>query len=54
MLTMNKTLNEFYLDYYNNYLTVSKFAEDNGISKECAMKLLEILKEERNKQINIK
>lgn len=27
-------LNKFYLDYFNNYLTVEKMAEHHGISAE--------------------
>lgn len=30
----------FYLDYFNHYLSVSKFAEDNGISEIFARYLI--------------
>jgi hypothetical protein len=30
----------FYLDYFNNYLTVNKFAEDNNISEIFARQLI--------------
>lgn len=30
---MKDTLIEFYLDWVNNYLSITKMAEDNGISK---------------------
>ena len=28
----NKDIEELYLDYFNNYLTIDKFAENNKIS----------------------
>jgi hypothetical protein len=36
----NKTLRELYLDYVNNYLTVAKFAEHNGITVSQASTLI--------------
>lgn len=33
-------LKELYLDWRNNYLTIEKFAEHNGITKEHAEWLL--------------
>lgn len=42
---MNKILREFYLDYVNNYLTVEKIAEHNGIGTDHAIKLIEMGKE---------
>ena len=46
MAIMNKlyseTLLEIYLDYFNNYLTIEKFAEHNLLSVEHAKQLLEI------------
>lgn len=35
-------LNEIYLDYFNNYLTIDKFAEHNGITVDMARKLISI------------
>lgn len=36
-LSANKFLREFYLEWVNNYLTVDKMAEHNGITpKNCA------------------
>ena len=32
----------FYLDFYNNYLSVKKFAEFYGISEEKALTLIDI------------
>lgn len=33
---------ELYLDFYNNYLTVERFAEDHGFTVADASKLLEV------------
>ena len=33
---------EIYLDYRNNYLTVSKFAEHNGLSLEHGSALIDL------------
>lgn len=33
-----------YLDYVNNYLTVEKFAEHNGLTKQQAEQLLRLAK----------
>ena len=38
-----------YLDYFNNYLTVEKYAEDNGLTLNQAELLLSIGKEIENK-----
>jgi len=35
-------LNEIYLDYLNNYLTIEKFAEHNGITTGMARELISI------------
>jgi len=32
----------FYLDYFNNFITVTKFAEFYGISEEKALTLIDI------------
>lgn len=37
---MRNTLIDIYLDYTNNYLTVSKYAEHNGLTNEQASDLL--------------
>lgn len=40
---MNKTqqhIVDFYLDYFNNYLTIAKIAEHRGISIELATSLI--------------
>lgn len=42
---------EYYLDYVNNYLTVEKFAEDNGISITDAKTIIRIGKKYHN-QLN--
>lgn len=37
---MRQTLIDAYLDYVNNYLTVSKYAEHNGLTFEQGKALL--------------
>ena len=37
-----KKLELFYLDFFNNYLSVKKFAEFYGISEEKALTLIDI------------
>ena len=39
---MKQKLIDFYLDYVNNYLTIDKFAEDNQLSKEKTIELLDL------------
>lgn len=39
---MRTKLKEFYLDYVNNYLTVEKIAEHNGLDIDDANKLIEL------------
>ena len=41
-MNARKTLVELYLDYVNNYLTVSKFAEHHGLTEEDASALLKL------------
>ena len=36
---MKNTLIEFYLDWINNYFSITKMAEDNGISFEVTVNL---------------
>ncbi len=36
----NQFVINFYLDYFNNYLSVAKIAANNGISVECAWFLI--------------
>ena len=38
----SEAIHKMYLDYYNNYLTVEKFAEHNLLSVEHTKQLLEI------------
>lgn len=51
-MIMKVFLMEYYLDYVNNYLTVEKFAEDNGITKTEAKTIIRIGKKYNN-QLNI-
>ena len=37
---MNKYLREFFLDYFNNYLTIDKLAEHHGLTVEHATLLV--------------
>ena len=37
---MNKQLREFYLDWFNNYLTVEKIAEHHGLDVDDAKALI--------------
>lgn len=39
---MKQHLINFFLDYFNNYLTVTKMAEDYGITKDECNQLIEI------------
>ena len=45
METLNMTANKYfrvaYLDFFNNYLTIAKYAEDNGISTADATNLVD-------------
>ena len=38
-------LNDMYLDYFNNYLTVGVFAKCNGLTVMQALKLIKLGKE---------
>ena len=40
MKELRSVMIEYYLDYRNNYLTVDKFAEHNGLTYEQASVLL--------------
>lgn len=42
MKTIKETLHDIYLDYFNNYLTVDKFATDNNLSPMQAVKLIRL------------
>ena len=42
MTTLSTTLANLYLDYFNNYLTVSTFAEHHGLTEIQARTLLDI------------
>lgn len=39
---MRDTLINTYLDYVNNYLSVAKYAEHNGLTNDQALELLSI------------
>lgn len=40
-----KVLNEFYLDYFNNFLTIDRFAEYYNFTRYEASKILDLGKE---------
>ena len=40
-MTANKYFINAFLDYFNNYLTIEKYAEDNEISTADAQKLID-------------
>ena len=42
---MKALLLQFYREWINNYITISKFAQDNGITLTQAVELLKIAKE---------
>lgn len=39
---MNRYLRELYLDWFNNWLTVTAFAEHHGIHQKDAIELIEM------------
>ena len=45
MKNANQVLREMFLDYFNNYLSVAKFAEHNEISMTKATLLIEMGRE---------
>ena len=42
MNNLNKTLREHYLDFFNNYLTIEKFAEHQEMPVNDAVHVLDI------------
>lgn len=42
MKPLREVLEEAYLEYLNNYLTVDVFAEHNNISREMALNIIEM------------
>ena len=42
---MRETLVSYYLDFFNNYMTVEKFAEHNGITVDQANQVIKLGKE---------
>ena len=45
MTTINEQLRAMFLDYFNNYLSVAKFAEHNEISEAVALTIITAGKE---------
>lgn len=50
MKTARDYLIECYLDFFNNYITVEKWAEHNGMTIPDAVELLALAKSVTNKQ----
>ena len=42
---MRETLIAVYIDFRNNYLTVEKYAEHNGLTEEQADKLIDLARD---------
>ena len=53
MLELRKTLELAYLEWTNDFLTMEKFAEYHGISKEHAMTLIKIGKEIHEERVEL-
>lgn len=47
-VTGRKALNALYLEYVNNYLTVEKFAEHQGLTTDQGQRLIELAREIHN------
>tara|TARA_R110000823_G_scaffold231805_1_gene358429 strand:+ start:1343 stop:1525 length:183 start_codon:yes stop_codon:yes gene_type:complete len=45
MTTINEQMRAMFLDYFNNYLSVAKFAEHNEISEAVALTIITTGKE---------
>ena len=45
MPELRAVLNNYYLDFINNYLTAEKFAEHNGLSEKQGILLLAMMRE---------
>lgn len=50
MINIKTVLNDMYLDYFNNYLTIDKMAEVHGLNKEDLKILLALGKKINNKE----
>lgn len=47
---MREILINAYLDYWNNYITVEKYAEHNGLTVEQGKKLIDLAREVYNSE----
>ena len=52
-MTANKYFINAFLDYFNNYLTIDKYAEDNGISTADAQKLIDAGRKYHEKHVKL-
>lgn len=47
---MRDTLIDAYLDYWNNYVAVEKYAEHNGLTMDQAYKLIDLARDVFNSE----
>jgi hypothetical protein len=47
-MNMRETLKGLYVEWRNNYLTVAKFAEHNGLTTEQGEKLIDLARDVYN------
>ena len=52
-MTANKYFRTAFLDYFNNYLTIEKYAENNGISTADAHKLIDAGRKYHEKHVKL-
>ena len=52
-MTANKYFREAFLDYFNNYVTIEKYAEHNGISTADAKILIDAGRKYHEQNIDI-
>lgn len=47
-ITGRKALNNLYLEFVNNYVTIEKFAEHNGLTTDQGQRLIDLAREIHN------
>ena len=52
-MTANKYFRAAFLDYFNNYLTIEKYAEHNEISTADAKKLIDAGRKHHEKHVKL-
>ena len=53
MTTINEQMRAMFLDYFNNYLSVAKFAEHNEISEAVALTIITTGKEYHEQYVQL-